>query len=167
MANSTTFVYQMNKVGGVGAWSRYVHPFETDEYCQLGDKLYIRAGDDVLVVDEDTNQDFAGHADASYFDSVIQWPWLDMGQPGVHKRMFGLDIAGTGVPEISVGYSQSDQTLFTAGFEVDADTVTGSIIPMPLTAPSFSLKITYRGEEGNFWQFNAANLYLNDVKGRK
>lgn len=162
MTSTTVFVYTMNKVGSVGAWSRYVFPFPISDFAQLGDGLYIRSGDDVLRVDPDSVVDFQGDPRQSTFEGIIQWPWLDMGSPGVTKQMVGFDIVGTGTASIQIGYDQSNKDIYTAAFQVPADSVPGMLIPLPIMAPSMSVRLTYAG--GQKWQFNALNVMLNDMR---
>jgi hypothetical protein len=160
--SSTAFVYTMNKVGAVGAWSRYVFPFPIQDFTQLDDHLYIRSGNDVLRLDDGVITDFAGDPRELGFDGLIQWPWLDMGMPGITKQMVGFDLVGNGVASIEFGFDQSQKGYFTDPYEVPEDTVPGMIIPMPLMAPSFSVRLTYEG--GQAWKFDALNVYLNDSR---
>jgi hypothetical protein len=164
--STTAWVYTMTRLGEVGAWSRYVFPFAITDFTQQGDHLYIRAGDDVLQVDASVTSDYYGRAvedgDAVDFDGIVQWPWLDFGQPGVTKKLLGFDVVGTGVPTVQVGYDQTTPATFTTGFDVLADTVPGGIIPLSVMAPSMSLKITYAG--GQAWQLQAVSLYLQDQR---
>lgn len=162
MSATTVFVYTMNKVGDVGAWSRYVFPFPIDDFAQLGDFLYIRSGDDVLKVDPDAVVDFQGDLRQSTFEGVIQWPWLDFGAPGVTKQLVGFDIVGKGTAAIQIGYDQSNQGAYTTAFDVPADSVPGMMIPLPVMAPSMSVKLTYAG--GQKWQFNALNVTVQDMR---
>lgn len=161
---STVWVYTMSRAGEVGAWSRYKFPFQVDAFCQKGDHLYIRAGDDVLMVDEKASTDFQGDARERPFDGVVQWPWLDFGQPGVSKQMIGLDVStmtSDGL-QIEIGYDQSDKTAFTTPHTITGETVPGTIIPMPVLAPSFSVRLTLSSY--HFWQLQAVTLYVNDQR---
>ena len=160
--STTVFVYTMNRVGSVGAWSRYVFPFAVDAFAQLGDDIYIRSGDDVLVVDENEVTDYAGDPREQVFTGLIQWPWLDFGAPGVTKQLVGFDIVGTGATSVQIGYDQSAKGTFTEPFLVPADSVPGMMIPLPLMAPSMSVKLTYAG--GYKWQFNALNVTVSDMR---
>ena len=162
--STTVFVYTMSRTGEVGAWSRYVFPFNVDNFCQMGEKLYIRAGDDVLMVDEDADQDFAGDVRAQPFDGVVQWPWLDAGQPGVTKQIAGFDISTSNAPnvDVQIGYNQANKAAFTPSYSVPGDTVPGTFIPLPVMAPSFSLKLTFSSYD--FWQFQAVTVYVNDQR---
>jgi hypothetical protein len=162
MNSTTVFVYTMNRVGAVGAWSRYTFPFPIDDFAQLGDSLYIRSGNDVLRVEPEAVVDFQGDPRQSVFTGVIQWPWLDFGNPGVTKQLVGFDIVGTGEADIQIGYNQASQGIFTEPFRVPADSVPGMMIPLPVMAPTMSVKLTYQG--GQKWQFNALNVTLNDMR---
>lgn len=164
MSSTTVFVYTMSRAGEVGAWSRYVFPFVVDTFCQLGDHLYIRAGDDVLMVDETADVDFADDSRAQPFDGVVQWPWLDFGQPGLTKQFLGVDLSTLNAEsvDVSIGFDQSDTTAFTTPYAVPGDTVPGTFIPIPVMAPSFSVKLTLSSFD--FWQFQALTIYLNDQR---
>lgn len=158
----TTEVFVYTKNSSVGAWSRYLFPFPIHEYRQLGNNLYIRSGDDILRVSEDTNQDFHGDDRASYFDGVVQWPWLDFGSAGADKMMEGFNVVMDGVAQINFGYDEGDFAAFTEAYEVDGDTVPKTMIPYEMTAPSFSMKMTFVGAADNYWKVSAAALYLQD-----
>jgi hypothetical protein len=157
-ASCSVFVYTINQVGQVGKWSRYVFPFPIDEFAQLNDHLYLRSNDDVLMYDDTVTQDFADDARAVVFDGIVQWPWLDMGAGGVNKQLVGFDLVGSGAPTFAIGYDQSNGGLFTTDFAVPADSVPGMIIPLPIVAPSMSVRVTYPG--GQTWKLQAINLYL-------
>lgn len=94
------------------------------------------------------------------YEGVLHWPWLDFGAPGVHKMLHGFDNVGTGTSSIEFGYDQSNLATFTASYAIPADSMPGTIIPMPLTAPSVSVKLTYDG--GQAWLWNATTLYMDD-----
>ena len=49
--STTAFIYTIR--GGKGAWSIYRFPFAIEAFAQLGDDLYIRAGDAIYRVDDD------------------------------------------------------------------------------------------------------------------
>ena len=94
------------------------------------------------------------------FTGTIQWPHLDMGQIGIEKNMIGVDLisdAPTGVT-FSVGYDQRDLTKRTAAYAIDADTLPGPLLPMPVSGPSFDLQLNFAA--GQAWEHIAANLYI-------
>jgi hypothetical protein len=155
------FVYQMTSIGGVGAWSRYLFPFDIQAFARLGEDLYIRAGDDVLKLSRAaTGFDFVGDSRQQEVVGTVQWPWLEFGQFGRLKRMIGFDVVADGRGTVSFGTDQSNLTAFTSGVTVPADTVPGMLIPMPLMAPSISAKVTFEGD----WQLKGLNVHLVDQR---
>lgn len=165
---TTVFVYTMTRIGQVGAWSRYEFPFVVEDWAIAGDSLYLRSGDFIHVVDDSVVGDEVGIFSDSLafevipFEGLIQWPWLEFGQPGVTKMLFGFDVVGTGSVSVSFGIDQTNGGLFTPGYSVPADTVPGMVIPMPLAAPSLAVQLRYDGSEQ--WQWNALQLYLQDSR---
>lgn len=170
---TNVFVYTMNRVGEVGAWSRYLFPFVIENFCQNGNDLYIRCnttgqtGSDIVKVDVAAMQDFAGdtHGRAAYFTGVVQWPWLDFGTTGTTKKLDGIDVVATstgGTASISVGYDQSNTSRMTTPFAIAADTLPGNFIPIALMAPSFSVSISFSSQYD--WQIQAVNVYLQDQR---
>lgn len=155
-------VYVCTMNGGKPKWSRYAFPFAVDAFAQLGNDLYIRHGDEVSIVDEEAVTDDVGGV-ATNFDGVVQWPWLDFGQPGVTKMMEGFDIVGSGAPSVSIGYDQRNLAAFTDPYAVSPDTMPGGIIPLPVAAPTLSVKINFAG--GQAWNLQAFQLYLDDMRG--
>ncbi len=94
------------------------------------------------------------------FEGYIAWPYLDFGILGIDKMMEGFDIVANGIFRVSFGYSQRDFSLATPDYELDGDTLVGGMVPMPLTAPSFQLRLTFDGEQA--WEWFASNLYINN-----
>lgn len=160
MSQRDVYIYTMNQGGTRGKWSRYQFPFLIEHYAHLGDKLYLRAGNRIYVVKENDLFD-----DGEPFEAVIQWPHLDWGQPAVTKMMVGLDLVGEGEAEVQIGYDQTDLTAFTEKFVVPGDTYTGQIIPIAVSAPTLSLRLTYQSNTN--WEWNAANLYVEDFGAAK
>lgn len=157
------FVYSISSVGSVGAWSRYTFPFDVDDWAISGDDLYLRSGDEIHVLNEDVTGDEVSGVGIQPFTGEIQWSWLDFGQPGVTKSLYGFDVVGIGDVSVSFGYDQSNGGYFTDPYTIPADTVPGMVVPMPLSAPSFSVRLTYDGSAA--WQWNAFSLYLQDLRG--
>lgn len=100
-------------------------------------------------------------SDGIPFESYIAWPYLDFGRLGVDKMMESFDIVANGTFRVSIGYSQKNDALATTDYALDGDTLPGTPIPMPLTAPSFQFRLTF--DAGQAWEWFASNLYLNDV----
>jgi hypothetical protein len=64
--------------------------------------------------------------------------------------------------DIQIGYNQPLRGRSLNAFRVPADSVPGMMIPLPVMAPTMSVKLTYQG--GQKWQFNALNVTLNDMR---
>lgn len=160
---TTAFVYTMTRVGEVGAWSRYLLPYEVQDWAIKGDSLYLRSGDYIYRIDDDVMGDETAPGVITPFEGVIQWPWLDFGQPGVTKNLFGFDIVATADVSVQFGYDQTNGGAFTDPYTVPGDTLPGQVIAMPVSAPTFSVKLTFDGTVP--WQWNALQLYLQDLRG--
>jgi hypothetical protein len=154
--SNEVWIYTMNQGGKAGKWSHYRFPFVIEHFAHLKDTLYMRHGDNVSVAVEHEKYD-----DGVDFDSVIQWPWLDFGSPGREKMFVGFDNVGEGECDIEIGYDQSNILGFTTPFTIPNDTAPGQIIPIPLMAPSFSIRLTYNSTEA--WEWNALQIYVEDM----
>lgn len=162
MSTSTVFVHTLN--GGKGKWSRYEFPFSVDAFAQLGNDLYIRHGDEISIVRNDVSTDDVDGV-ATDFSGVAQWHWLDCGRPGATKMLESVDYVGTGQgPSLSIGYDQRDLSAFTEPYLIDPDTLPGSPIPLPVAAPTLSVRLDFAG--GAKWTVNAVTLHLNDMPGQ-
>lgn len=162
---TTTFVYSMTTLGGVGAWSWYEYPWQVQDRAMLGNDLYLRSGDAVFVVDPDRIEDQDEDGNDIEVVAEIQSHYLDFGAAGVTKQLIGVDLIGNGVARISVGYNQSQPTHFTPDATVPADTVPGSIIPIPVSSPSFAMRLRFSSAENpDGWEWLASNFYVNDFR---
>jgi hypothetical protein len=169
------FVLTINGHGkGARSWSRYVFPAVIDDWTVLDGQLYLRAGDLIWRVDEDATHDdqdpdaadvtdgpTAGGANVP-IEGAIEWHYLEAGRLGGDKQLIGFHLVTTGAVEVSVGYNQDDRTLATPPYALDGDTIPGDVIALPVTAPSFQLRLRYPG--GEAWEWSAAALYVNDLR---
>jgi hypothetical protein len=162
------FVYSMTQLGGIGAWSRYIYPWDIEDQAQLNNDLYLRSGDAIYRVDKSRlTDDILVDDDVveSPVDMVIRWPYLDFGAPGVTKMLAGFDVVGNGECEVRIGWNQRDYAMLTPAYTMTADTVTGGIIPIPLSSPSFSMELTFRSDDNDIdCEWLASNLYLQDFR---
>ena len=159
---SEVLVYTVHQ-GGVGAWSRYEFPYQIEEIAQLDGELYVRTGNYIMRMTTDVYTDETAPGVKTAFDSIVQWPWLDFETPGRTKQMIGVDIVGTGSPVLAIGYDQTNINTFTPDYAVPADTLPGMIVAMPVSAPSFSVRLTYKGGSiGQYWRLNSIQFYFND-----
>jgi hypothetical protein len=161
---TTVFVYTLNQLGQPGKWSRYVFPFRIDAVTQLDGDLYLRSGNDVLMVDPTAVNDFQGDplGREQGFWGYVQWLWLDDDLPGVNKQWHGCDITcQSGTPYVSIFYSQANLTLCTPAYQVPTDSKPGDFIPIPVLSPTASLQVSFA--PGNPWKLMMATLWLEDL----
>lgn len=158
--NSTVYVFTRN--GQRGAWSRYEFPFLIRGFAQLDNTLYIRGEDEVYRVDESLTFDEVASGELPV-TGFVWWPHLDFGRPGVNKQLEAFDLVAEGEDvSVSVGYVQGrfDGATFTPYYNLTAaDTVPGTVVPMPLCAPSLSVKVRFGGGP---WSLKSLLLYLTD-----
>ena len=175
--HAEAFVYVLSQSGQVGAWSRFVFPFAIDDVTHQGDDLFVRDGDTVLRLSEEIGAcdlyEDAGGGDGGGpsghpFWAEMQTHWLDMGQPGREKSLDSFDLIGYGKAEIAFAYAQEAPDVITGPIKVNPDTLRGDTVPIPLTAPSLSVRIRYSGWDPNdpdtdinrYWGFNALGIYM-------
>jgi hypothetical protein len=126
------------------SWSRYVFPATITDWTVLAGVLYLRAGDLVWQVDElQALDDFGAGAGNINFQVYMAWEYLDFGTIGVDKQMEGFDIVMKGQAQISFGYNQSNRTQATDWYDLEGDTVPGTMIPFPLVAPSIQVRLQF------------------------
>lgn len=151
------------------SWSRYTFPEAITDWTIHEGDLYLRTSEnkvwkvDSEVLYDDFVEDYDYEVSVGVdIVGIVQWPHLDMGSLGVNKALIGFDLvcdAPEGVA-VSVGYDQRNLNARTADYTVDADTLPGQPVPIPVTAPSFDLRLTFAA--GQAWEFQAANLYIQD-----
>ena len=161
----STDVYVFTRTRRGGGWSRYTFPWDIESMAQLGNRLYIKHGDFVSVVDASFTTDEDNGAPVEIVGEV-QWPWMDLGTPGLTKMLEGLDVVCQGVPDVSIGYDQTTASVsnpgtFTTPHTMSAaDTLAGTITPFPVSGPSLSVKLEFN--QGLGWKAYAVTMYLHD-----
>ena len=169
------FVFTVNG-NSLKTWSRYIFPDVITDWTLNGGILYLRsAGNLVWQFDSGTLVDDYGGTNVA-FTGIIQTPYVDVGPIGTNKELIGVDLVGNGSCTLQIGWAQNDPTTFNdnAGFGTSAnvtpaytvaaeDTVPGQPIPMPISAPSFTLILTFAGNQ--VWNWQASSLYLLDQTG--
>jgi hypothetical protein len=158
------FVLTLNE-GKTGKWSRYVFPEAITDTTLLNNDLYVRtATHKVWRVTEDYLVDDYHLGYGIEFEGVIQWPHLDFGALGQEKKLIGFDLVAE-APEgvsVSVGYDQRNLDARTANYVMDADTLPGKLVPIPVTAPTFDFKLTFAGDQR--WEWIASVIYIQDLR---
>lgn len=149
------------------SWSRYTFPSDIDNWTILDGDLYLRSGDLVWRLDDDAIYDDqigeSGEEGTTGEDieGYVAWPYLDFGQPGRTKSLEAFDLVIEGEVDVQFGYDQSDDTRVTPAYTLTDDTLPGEPIPMPLSAPSMQLRLTFA--PGQTWSWNMAVLYTSDT----
>lgn len=113
---------------------------------------------DIGIASGSVNISCPGITVGTPFEGYLAWPYLDFGILGVDKELEGFDVVATGEFSVSFGYSQRDFSLATPGYTIDGDTLTGDMIPMPLTAPSFQIRFTFSADQA--WEWFATTMYI-------
>jgi len=160
--SQTVWVYTQGTIGRKGKWSRYKFPFIIKYATTLGNTLYLMAtvweetegwsevGTFIYKVDKDAVTD-----DGTAISGIVQWQWLDFGSTGTTKMMETVDIVGDVVaPTISIGYDQTNPLAVTTPYQLQIDSMCGFPVPIPVSAPTFSIKLEYAAGGWELQQFN-------------
>lgn len=161
-------VYVMTNNGsGANSWSQYVFPSSIDAWTVESGVLLLRSGDLIWQVDEATlldDKDIGGGWGGTnvLFTGLVQWPFLDFGPVGLDKNMDGIDLVCTGTGKINILYDQTNFALQTPDYLFSGDTLPGiGMLPFPMTAPSFSVALTFDGNQA--WEWEVTTVYLNKL----
>jgi hypothetical protein len=159
------YVQTNNGSGNANSWSVYEFPGPIDYWTVDAGVLYLRSNDlvwqvnvDALYDDIQDPNDQPGSGQP--FTGETTWQYLDMGPVGVDKDFEGVNIVCEGTGEVDIGYDQSNFSLsLSAPIPFAGDTLPGiGMIPIPMNAPSFQLRLTW--DAGQVWEWEAATLYL-------
>jgi hypothetical protein len=180
------FVLTINGTAGTKSWSRYIFPQAITDATLNSGSLYLRTTGSLVwqlsatTIGVDDANTVTTAASPTAWNSVIQWPYMDLGNLGINKMLLGLDLVGTGAVNVQIAYNQQDPSTFndsatfttstgvTAPYAISmTDVVPGQPIPYPVNAPSFSLILTFPGNvtTANNWGWDATNFYLMDESG--
>jgi|GEM_PF-1997167 len=157
------------------SWSRYVFPDTITDYTVMDGVLYLRASDLVWELSEDAlyddvQQTTAQGGTSTGFRGYMAWNYIDGGSIGIDKQMEGFDLVVGNIEDdgqiidnnvvcaVSFGYNQANPEMATAPFSVTGDSVPGTIIPMPMTAPSIQPRLDFG--TGQNWGWGVLNLYM-------
>lgn len=161
------------------SWSRYTFPDTITDWTVLSGQLYVRASDLVwrLSVDtlvDDTLETSTEGGDNVGYRGYVAWHYLDLGPTGYDKDIEGFDLTVGKLDEsftqiesnditcnITFGYNQSNPQEVTEPYTVTGDTVPGTMIPMPLIAPTLQMRLDFG--TGQDWGWAATNIYITGV----
>jgi hypothetical protein len=177
LIGKTVIVLTINGASAM-SWSRYTFPDVITDYTVQNGVLYLRASDLVwkLSADalyDDVDQGLGQGGTSTAFPGYMAWNYLDMGTMGVDKMMEGFDLTVGQVDDdgqitnnnvicnVSIGYNQSNREIATTPYAITGDTIPGTMIPMPMTAPSFQFRLDFGN--GQNWGWGALNVYVQQV----
>lgn len=149
------------------SWSRYTMPEIILDIVIHGKDLYMRTETGKVWVLDETAVDDDMHTVGSDevgedIVGVIWWPFIQIGPQNGDASLESIELVGTAVDGvlISVGWDQRNPASRTADFLIDADTLPGMPVPLPVTAPTIDLKLTFPA--GQFWEWNMAQLNVTN-----
>lgn len=149
------------------SWSRYTFPEVITDWTLHGSLLMLRTvNGHVWELDADTltdDTDAGGGAGGINVDieGIVWWPHLDCGLMGREKMLDTVELvsdAPLGV-YLSIGYDQRNLASRTGNHLMVADTLPGMATPIPVSAPSFDVKLTF--PPGQEWEVQAVILNIS------
>jgi len=102
------------------------------------------------------------HISGEEFIGLVWWPYLEMGVMGGSRMLHGFDLVGEGEVTVSLGYDQGRPELAAGFITLDAETMNGGVVPMPMAGPSFQMRLEFSGNQR--WRIDSAVLYLQDFR---
>jgi len=151
------YVYSVSRTSKIFAWSQYKLPYVIDDFAEHNQKLYLRSGDNVYVLDDQSWTD-----NGQLFETVIQMPYMDMKSPGQLKRIYGIDFVVDGTCDFSIAFDANNEDAHTSFIHVSGNTRTGGMIPIECCGTEFSIKI--KNNDANNFELYSITVYY-DVLG--
>lgn len=125
-------------------------------------ELQVTQSGNPVVVGVAGNMNMTGPSGYITFDSIVWWPWLDCGTPGIDKMVSSFHIAGTGDAQVSFGWDENDLTAFTPLYDLDlGDTVPGFPIGLGVMTKAISPYVYFAGPQN--WTLESLILYIADL----
>lgn len=152
------FVLTMNGGSNDMNWSTYTFPSEISDWTILDGSLYLRSGDLVWRLDDAATVDDAGGTNTAFLGE-LWWHYIDStGSLGQDGSLEAFELVIDGACDVQFGFAEDNEALVTPAYTVNGDTLPGTPIPMPLTGPSFQLRLTFAGNQA--WEWYAAKLIM-------
>jgi hypothetical protein len=137
-----TYVLTKSKQDKLNAWSVYKFEVPFRQMAHVGDRLYIRNGNKIYALDEETVMD--GDEE---FNIEIETPFYSFGQEGQFKMFKSMEAIVEGVATIDHCVNPNNNDDRTAQFQILGDTRTVPTLPLGILAPALSCKITGTGTD--------------------
>lgn len=150
------FVYSVSRTAKIAAWSRYVLPFAVDAMTELEGVLYLRTGNDVYSMAEDTYTD-----DGELYEVMLELPYMDFKTPGQLKRIYGIDLVMEGECHFSMGFDVRDPEALTPEVRVIGNTRGGGVIPLEVCGTEFSPR--FRNLNDKPFRLDALTVYFENL----
>ena len=168
-AGRRVFVFTYSRESNVSAWSTYTLPIEIDHMTEMAGELYLRSGDDVYVLDTDnyvdydgTNINADGEDEGREYEVRVQLPFMNFKQPGIMKRITGIDIVKEGICEVAIMCNPNHQgkPQYTTPFvQIYANnTRSGGRIPFQCAGTEFSIVIRHKSKE--YFRLDEISVYF-------
>ena len=162
---SQVFVYSVSRTAKIAAWSRYEFPVAVEAWTELEGVLYLRSGNDVYKLDEDSYVDevvnSGGTKTVQRFEVLVQMPWMNFKKPGVLKHVTGLDISMAGECLLSIGTDDRYPDAFTDECRIVGNTYSGGIIPFECMGNAFSFR--FRNQTDGPFRLDALSVYHENL----
>lgn len=154
------------------SWSRYTFPDVITDWTVANGVLYLRSQGGLVweMSDETLVDDDQGSAGNTPFRGYMAWNYCEFGAIGVDKFLQGFDLTIGNIDDsglvqlandlectVTVGYNQANPELATEPFTITGDTIPGTMVPLPLIAPSMQFRLDFG--TGQNWGWGALNVY--------
>lgn len=155
---ATVWVYSFSRTAKIAAWSKYTLPVTVDAATVLNGDLYVRAGENVFLLDTSLYAD-----DGAPPLVQIEMPFLDFKTPGILKQLIGVDAVGRGTANLQLRYDARNENLITTAIPILAtsDMRPGAMTPVELCAVSVAPVITHQADED--FRLDALTFYYEEL----
>lgn len=128
--NNVVWVYTFSRTSKVSAWCKYVLPFNVDDLANLGNRMYVRAGNKIYLADVDYYLD-----DGNAFEVDFLMAFQHFKEGGVLKIIQGMDTALVGTGRVATRYLIDEGIPGEPPYEEETDYIesTGDSRAAPMT----------------------------------
>lgn len=150
------FVYSISRTAKISAWSEYFINFPIEAVTEFNQRLYVRSGDSVYLLDDEVSTD-----DGQQYEMLIELPYMDFKKPGVLKHIKGIDVVFDGEAFLSIGYNANDPDAYTHELKVSGNTRPMGLIPIECIGTEFSVRV--RNYNNKPFQLNGVTIYYENL----
>jgi hypothetical protein len=146
------FVYSISRTAKIAAWSRYRFPFAIEAFAELGGVLYLRSGDNVYRLSDESHTD-----DGQLIEVELALPYMDLKAPGETKRLLGAQVIAEGECTFSVAFDERYPQAATPLVRLRGTTRGGVRIPLHRCGSAFALR--FKNRDNKPFRLDAVTLY--------